>query len=137
MNKTSSLSQRKNPFVQKNDFLLLAVFLVLALVLFLLLSLFSGGKGNTVDITVDGKPYRSLPLTEDCEFFVPGISGDNQVCIRNGSVSVTAADCPDLICVHHMPICNAGERIVCLPHRVVISISKTAESTSAPDAVSQ
>ncbi len=131
MNKTN------HPFVQKSDLLLFAGILAFALILFLLLPVFTGGKGTTVDITVDGKPYRTLPLTEDCEFLVHGKAGDNHIRICEGSVSVTAADCPDLICVHHTPISNAGERIVCLPNRVVISISKVQDTTSAPDAVSQ
>lgn len=137
MNKPGSLIKGKDTFIRKNDLLLLTGLLALALVLFFLLPFFTGGKGNTVEVTVDGKPYRSLSLTEDCEFFVPGITGGNHICIRNGSVSVTAADCPDLICVHHMPIRNAGERIVCLPNRVVVSIRNISETSSAPDAVSQ
>lgn len=130
MNKTN------HPFIQKSDLLLLAGIFVFALILLLLFSFFTGGKGTTVDITIDGKPYCSLPLAEDCELSVHGISGDNQIRICNGLVSVTAADCPDLICVHHTPISSTGERIVCLPNRVVVSISRTTVET-APDAVSQ
>lgn len=137
MNKASSLSKRNFTFVKKSDLLLLVGLLVFALALFLLLPFFTGGDGNTVDITVDGKPYRSLSLSEDCEFSVHGIEGDNLICICGGSVSVTSADCPDLICVRHMPISNAGERIVCLPNRVVISISSDTDVTTVPDVVSQ
>lgn len=136
MNKANSLSKRNFTFVKKSDLLLLVGLLVFSLALFLLLPFFAGGVGNSVDITVDGKHYRSLPLAEDCEFLVHGTAGDNHICICEGSVSVTAADCPDLICVHHTPISNAGERIVCLPNRVVISIS-TKTDTTTPDAVSQ
>ena len=86
MNKPGSLIKGKDTFIRKNDLLLLTGLLALALVLFFLLPFFTG------EVTVDGKPYRSLSLTEDCEFFVPGITGGNHICIRNGSVSVTAAD---------------------------------------------
>ena len=131
------MNSSQHTFLRKSDLLLLAGLLTFALISFFLLALFTEGKGTTVNITVDGKPYLSLPLAEDCEFSVHGIAGDNHIRIRNGSVTVTAADCPDLICVRHAPICNAGERIVCLPNRVVVSIDGKGDTATGPDAVSQ
>jgi len=37
-------------------------------------------------------------------------------------VDVIEADCPDKICVKHTNIKNAGETIICLPHKLVIEI---------------
>ena len=136
MNKAHTLI-KKNCLIQKNDVLLFAGLIVLALVLLLLIPLFTKNGGNTVCVTLDGKPYISRSLAENCEFSVHGVSGDNHICIRDGSVSVTSADCPDLICVHHTPIRNAGERIVCLPNRVVISITNDSSAPATPDAISQ
>jgi hypothetical protein len=36
---------------------------------------------------------------------------------------MTAADCPDKLCVKQRSIAKEGETIVCLPHRVVVKIS--------------
>ena len=32
------------------------------------------------------------------------------------------ADCPDKICVHMRPIRYAGESILCLPHRLAVTV---------------
>ncbi|CCZ53222.1 putative uncharacterized protein [Clostridium sp. CAG:75] len=39
------------------------------------------------------------------------------------------ADCPDKICVHHKGIRSNGETIICLPHKVIVTIqsSKTGD----------
>jgi hypothetical protein len=37
---------------------------------------------------------------------------------------VEAADCPDKLCVSHREIFREGESIVCLPHRVVVTVTK-------------
>ena len=51
-------------------------------------------------------------------------SGDfNIIYIENGTASVVFANCPDKICVNTADISQVGEHIVCLPHRLVISIT--------------
>ena len=46
------------------------------------------------------------------------------------------ADCPDQTCVKKHSIKYEGETIVCLPHKVVISIDNSANTDDdAPDAV--
>ena len=44
------------------------------------------------------------------------------------------ASCPDGICAAHKPISREGESIVCLPHRVVITV-RTVEDEGGPDIV--
>lgn len=120
---------------RKRDFLLLTGLLLFGIVLWLLFRVFSQ-SGNTAAVTVDGAPIGRWSLAENREFRVDGIGGSNLVQIANGAVNVIDADCPDRICVHHLPISHAGERIVCLPHRVIVSIEST-EASEVPDAVSQ
>ncbi|MCM1266383.1 MAG: NusG domain II-containing protein [Bacteroidales bacterium] len=60
----------------------------------------------------EGETPSQIP--EDTSYNVLRISGTE--------VSMEAADCPDQICVHHIPISKAGESIICLPHKLVVEI---------------
>lgn len=49
-------------------------------------------------------------------------SSYNLLIVSASGVSMEAADCPDQICVHHIPITGGGESIICLPHKLVVEI---------------
>lgn len=76
-------------------------------------------KGATAVVTVDGvERYRcSLFVEKEIE-----IDDTNILVIRDGAADMITADCPDQICVKHTPISNAGETIICLPNKVVVTI---------------
>ena len=111
----------------RNDFLLVAVLLLLggALALFLWLTRQTGG---IVSIQVDGKVVMELPLDEDRSLVLGEGEHTNTLVIEGGKARVTEASCPDRICVGHGAIQYAGESIVCLPHRLVITVQGGAFS---------
>ena len=93
--------------------------------------------GDTVTVTVDKKLYGSYPLHTDVTVEIR--SGDaeeayNRLVIRDGEAYVEEASCPDGICAAHKPLSRAGESIVCLPHRVVITV-ETHEGGEEPDII--
>lgn len=49
-------------------------------------------------------------------------SSYNLLAVDGERVWMQAADCPDQICVHHIPIKGSGESIICLPHKLVVEI---------------
>lgn len=51
-----------------------------------------------------------------------GNAAYNVVMCKDGVVSVVEADCPDGICVDHVPVSGTGENIICLPHKLVIEV---------------
>lgn len=51
-----------------------------------------------------------------------GAGGENVVLIERGRISVSAANCPDQICVRQGAITEPGVPIICLPHRVIVQI---------------
>ena len=77
--------------------------------------------GNAI-ITVDGAVFDSLPLNKDDTRLVETQWGYNVVKVEDGFVSVTEADCRDSICINHRKISKTGETIVCLPHKMVVTI---------------
>lgn len=89
------------------------------------------GKGKAASERVR---YCLLLYTEEdilCEWYdsepdltltVPEGVSYNLLSVSSSGVSMEAADCPDQICVHHIPIMREGESIICLPHRLVVEI---------------
>ena len=105
----------------KNDVLLTAALLILGGVLALVL-LFTRQGGGLVRVQIDGQTVMELPLNEDARIVLGEGERTNTLVIEGGAARVTAADCPDQICVNHGAIRYAGESIVCLPHRLVVTV---------------
>lgn len=117
----------------RNDILLIAVLLLVAAVGALYLFVFRGA-GNTVTVTVDGQLYATYALSDTVNVEIDSGDGTNRLIIRGGKAFVKAASCPDGICVAHRPIFRDGESIVCLPNRVVVTVTSRGQ-TDAPDIV--
>ena len=106
---------------RKNDIILIAALLVAAGAVLLVLRL-TRTAGGTVKVAVDGRVVAQLPLGVDCTRVFESERGSNTVVIREGGVSVTESDCPDKICVNQGVIRYNGESIVCLPHKLVVTV---------------
>lgn len=111
--------------MKKKDFLLILIVCVVAVLGIVAFQLASSGKDTQLVITVDGEIYGIYSLEED---HLIEINGTNVCEIKNGTVSMTEADCPDQLCVHQREITSAGGTIVCLPNRVVLEISGNSGS---------
>lgn len=89
--------------------------------------------GNTATVTVNGETVLAVSLLQEGEYPLEGYGGFSlTVMVEKGQVRVEESTCPDLICQNHVPISRAGEQIVCLPARIVVSV--TGEEAEA-DAV--
>ena len=116
--------------IKKADIILTAVIIAMALIVFVIYNLVSGGFGTDlrgeVVITVDGTEYGRYDLYEDQEI---AINDTNKAVIKDGFVDMIWADCPDKLCVNHIAINKAGNSIICLPNKVVITIEKSFEKS--------
>ena len=84
--------------------------------------------GRTVTVQQNGQTVAVLPLATDTDYIVTGADdATNTVRIRGGRVSVCAANCPDGLCVRHRAVSRAGESIICLPNRVVVTVDGAAD----------
>ena len=108
--------------MKKHDFILIGVILTAAILLFAVLH-FAVTDGDFVRVEVNSKTVKTLPLNEDTEYLIKTENGTNKLVIKDGKANVTEADCPDKICVRHPAISKKGESIICLPHKVVISVT--------------
>ncbi len=101
---------------------ILIITVILAAFLLLLGLILLPAHGNTVQVTVDGEIIATLPLSTDTTLDIDGVGGENTLVILDGKATVTAADCPDEVCVRHRAISRAGQSILCLPHKVAVTI---------------
>lgn len=110
---------------RRGDIWLAVGVLLLAGACFALLSA-TVDAGKTVEVTVDGDVVARLPLAQDAVFDIPAVDGENRLVIAGGKAAITQADCPDAVCVRTNAISHSGQSIVCLPHRVVVTITGEA-----------
>lgn len=112
----------------KNDFILIIAIAVIAVLSFLILRFWVQKEGDKVVITLDGTVYGEYLLRENQTIHIESSTGLNTVVIKDGVVFMQEADCPDQICVKHSSIHRTKESIVCLPHRLVVEVVRTAAS---------
>ena len=118
----------KDIILKRNDLILFLVLVGVALALSLVLY-GKGSRGGIVVVQVDGKKMASYPLDRDRDVMirVPG-GGYNHLMIRDGSCYLSDADCPDRLCVKQGKISKDGQSIICLPHRLVITVHRGEKS---------
>lgn len=101
-------------------------FLTLAMVL--LLANHFRKSGAYVILRTD-KEKEAYSLNDNQEITIEDEDGSkNVISIQDGKVSMKAASCPDLICVHHKPIYKNGEVIICVPNHVSLEIVSDIEN---------
>lgn len=112
--------------VIRNDIILIGIIVFLVVVSFFCFKLFQK-NGNYVLVNINGETVDRYLLSENIEkqIFKKDKNGyENLLVIKDGEAYILSANCDDKICVHHRPISKTGESIVCLPHKLVISIEE-------------
>lgn len=115
--------------MKKADWILISCIVFLAGIFWLWCSIDrSTQNGGQVVITINGKEYQRLTLTESTRIELPAKDGNSVLVISDGKCYMESAYCPDQICVKHKPIQAKGESIICLPYKIVISIEGSGEA---------
>lgn len=102
----------------------LAVLAAAAAILFA----FRPKSGNflTARIVLDNELVAELPLsalTQPVTLQVPGARYHITVEAENGRVRVSHSECPSQDCVHTGWVSRSGGQIICLPNRLVITVT--------------
>ncbi len=109
----------------------IAAALALCLLALLFLLLPASEDGTRAVVRVRGEIVRTLPLDRDARAEIVTAWGTNVVVVEDGRVFVEAADCPSQTCVRTAPVSLVGQRIVCAPHFLTV----TVEGESDLDAI--
>ena len=119
MKETSSAELTLSKKKLFGDLVLILSLLFVGILVFLIIEL-TKTEGSTVSVTVNGESVAEYSLSEDGEYSING--GTNILIISDGKAYLKEANCPDKLCVNQGKISMSGERIVCLPNKVMIEI---------------
>lgn len=113
--------------IGKRELVLLAVVALIVSAGFLTTRIFFSAPGSTVEVAVIDEQskktvLKTFSLAEDTAYTIVTETGTNHMIIQDGAVWISEADCPNQDCVQKGKIHQNGEMLVCLPHRVTISI---------------
>ncbi len=108
-------------FFTKADLILMAAIVIIGLGISIFLAAGSH-QGNKVEITKDGKLWGTYSLDGEHKITIRDGKELNVVKISGGKVTMESANCKNQVCIHHSPVSRTGESIVCLPHKIVVSI---------------
>lgn len=112
------MNERK--LIRKGDIVVIITVLVVAALL--LIPRFTGGKGATAEIYVDGELKHEIILSEidkETKFTENG----TVIVAQNGKIRFENSDCRDKICVNAGWISSPSQTAACIPNKVVIVIS--------------
>lgn len=106
--------------MKKNDWILFGSIILLSLILGGGIFLYKGNdQGNTVQITVAGQVYKTVPLNENQEILIESEDGGkNLLIIEDGKIYIKEANCPNHQCIKQ----GKTAQIVCLPNKVIVEI---------------
>ncbi len=108
--------------IKKNDIILIGSIIIIAIAAIFIFQL-TKSEGAKIVITVDGEAYKTLDLNKDTTLNIDDHMGHkNMIVVKDGTVKMTEANCPDKLCVKHKSIHYSHETIVCLPHKLVVEI---------------
>lgn len=114
--------------IKKPDLIFIIILCLTGILLSTLIHLPRSGSGNYVEIRSDGKVLHTYPLSTDRTEHIRTGYGVNIFYIKEKTVYMKDADCPDKVCVKMHGISKTGETIVCLPHRLVLEIINKEEA---------
>jgi len=106
--------------IRKQDLIAILAILITGIVTFIVIRLVSEDGASAV-ISVDGNVISEHSLSSSSEFTIKEAKGA-VIEINDGGIRVKSSDCPDKICVKTGYISKEGERIVCLPKKLIIEV---------------
>ena len=119
----SSAADRTRPTLL-DGLVVLAVLAAAAAILFAFRP--TGGNFLTARIVLDNEVVAELPLstlTQPVALVGPGAEYPITVEAEPGRVRVLHSDCPSQDCVHTGWVSRSGGQIICLPNRLVITVT--------------
>lgn len=124
------MSEKKYHFVNRWELLVIIVLLGVSVIAAVLMK-FSGRNGSCAVIQC-GDSVFTVNLDEPGEFTLDEC-GDTVFEIADGKIHIKEAVCPDKICAETGFISSPGQSIICVPEKIVITISGESESSVSAD----
>ena len=116
----------------KKDMLLIGALLLTGIIIAAGVCIFSG-RGQTVQVRVNGSVISEYPLSQNRTVVLNGSGGTNVLVIEDGTARIDKADCPDGLCCKTGKVSRSGQSIICLPHKLTVEITGEARKDASSD----
>ena len=100
------------------EMIIIVSLLLVGVISFAFVRLFSK-DGTSVIVSVNGETVGEYSLYFDAEY---QIGEGNVLTVSGGKAYMSYADCPDHTCKNMGKISALGEKIICLPNKVMVEI---------------
>lgn len=126
--------EKQSQILGKREIILLVVVCAAVFIFYLFNRFRYQAPAAVVEVSVIDEHSRktvlkTFDLFEDTEYTIvtePASSGEpagtNHLVIKDGEAWISEADCPNHDCVKKGKISRNGEMLVCIPHRLTVSI---------------
>ena len=88
-------------------------------------------EGTVVEVVQDGAVIREIDLSRVSAEYSFTVAcpdgGENTILVQPGRICVSAADCPDQVCVRQGWLSDQATPVVCLPHRLILRIRGSSD----------
>lgn len=116
---------KKTKLFKKQDLILILLILAFAIAGGVWYWRSHQGPARIAEVYVGGELTMSLDLDKDQQITVDNRhGGTNQLTIEQGEIWCADASCPDKICIYQGKQSLDGSMIVCLPNKMVVTISE-------------
>lgn len=110
--------------MKKKDILIIVLALAAALLLYGISQISGGASAATVVVTVDGQEVLRRPMAVEDSYEIRQEDGSvNIIAVEDGAVYMKEDNCRDGLCIRQGKMKNAAKTIVCLPHKLVVSLT--------------
>ena len=114
--------------MKSNRFWVITIGTVLLMSVVAAIALRSGSASEAI-ITLDGEQIRVIDLSsveKPYSITIDSEEGWNTIAVEHGRIRIIDADCPDRSCVRNGWLDGGIMPIICLPHKLVISLTSGA-----------
>jgi len=80
-------------------------------------------NGATVNVFREGHLIARYPIAANRDVTIDGAIGKLVLRIQNGTARIVSATCPGKICIAEGAIRSPSQEIVCVPNRVMVTVS--------------
>lgn len=131
------MANKKYPFTRA-DRLLIAMLCLLGILFTVWIYRPHSSNSAYLEVRQNGVIQYTLPLDKNVKKTISDSNGNiNHFQIQDGIVTMTNANCTDHTCVNTQGISEISQSIVCLPHRLSLTIVAKKENKNNLDAVVQ
>lgn len=121
--------------MEKKDIKLIRSIVVLILLCFIVNLIIGSKRPESIEIYVENKLYKKVPIDSEQEFKIETSKGYNKVKVHDRGVEIVEASCPDKTCVHMGMINKSNQNIVCIPNKVNIKITTDENDKTQEDII--